>query len=88
MNIHNWINTLAILAIGVVVMVSGNASQYGGTTNYDSLTLDDGQLVLNGQAFCIDVFATSTDTRVSLVASTTDADTYDGNIAFQYGSCQ
>jgi len=88
--IHNWVNTGLVVLVATLVLVGGNAiNQFGGTTNYDELTLDDGTLVLNGGAFCIDLFATSTETRGQITASSTATiEGVDGVMMFEYGSCQ
>ena len=44
---HEWINTLLIGAVVVLVLVGGNQSRLlaGGTTNYDALDVTDGYMV-------------------------------------------
>lgn len=43
---HNWINTGLIVLVAILVLVGGNQSgRYGGTTNYDALSVTDGYSV-------------------------------------------
>lgn len=89
-----------VVAGGVTVLVGGNQSALGGSTSDDwtaasiSSTGDTnvGDDLIFDAVWCVDFYATSTDTRVSLTASSTATvtgqTTEDGVILFNYGSCQ
>lgn len=93
--------TELIVALVAVVIALGawfapeNAPQFGGTTNYDALTLDNGDLTLtngivvsNAAPFCEEFYSTSTATRNRMIASTTATiEGVDGVITFGYGAC-
>ena len=42
---HNWINTGLIALVVILVLVGGNQSKLGGTTNYDTVDVSDGYQV-------------------------------------------
>lgn len=92
--------TELIVALVAVVIALGawfapDEARFGGTTNYDALTLDNGDLTLtngivvsNAAPFCEEFYATSTATRNRAIASTTATiEGVDGVITFGYGAC-
>lgn len=67
--------------------VLGNATITGTTAVTATTTLSDG-LNLNNPGICINFYATSTATRVYMIASTTATiEGVDGVMMFGYGSC-
>lgn len=49
--IHNWINTIALVVVFVLILVLVGSNQsvppkQGGVTNFDALTLDNGDLTI------------------------------------------
>lgn len=101
-NIFGGIAVIA-LVLSIVGLVGGNqpVSKLGGTTNYDAITLDNGNLtvskgnisVLNTSTSTITVgniqtLATSSATTICIVPSATGAtSSFSGTVYFKYGTC-
>ena len=70
------------------LVVDGTSTLTGATALTGAVTLVDA-LILTESAFCIDFYATSTATQLSMTASSTATiEGVDGVMMFNYGSCQ
>lgn len=101
-----------LLALGVVAALvmaalalvqSPVATTLGGTTNFDAITLDDGDLTISDGNFvwdapssgtstlatvgCIQAYATSSATTIKLVYNTVASSTGNGFVLWAYGTC-
>lgn len=89
------LTAVVALVVGVVIgaaVVTASKSSLGGLTIENEtfandVTIND-DLILNASTFCVDFYATSTATRVKMVASSTVGQANPGLVAYAYGSCQ
>lgn len=69
--------------------ITSSTGTFSSTLAVTATTTLSSSLTLNQATACINLYATSTATRISLVFPTTGAtSTYNGTVYFQYGSCQ